>query len=180
MLILESVNRKLMRHLDNMNGLLIQGQPPRKGIKSHYQDRLEIDSAALPTERSGSVSMSHITDNEEEEETKEEFYFKKTSEKPGVKRIKTKKTAVIRSSIMEISSNDLHELEALVANGELEFAGEVDDEENVSEFGASSQNTEEKAEKLSQLITQSQKLTSPYSSKQQQVSVLDILSRQSS
>ena len=60
--------------------------------------------------------MSHITDGEYEEETKEEFLFKKTNEKTGVKRVKTNKKAVIRTSIMEISSNDLNECEALAAN----------------------------------------------------------------
>ena len=65
MLVLESVDRKLMRHLDRMNGLPVQGQ--RKGIKiNHYQDKLDVDSAALQTERSRSASMSHITDGEED------------------------------------------------------------------------------------------------------------------
>ena len=60
--------------------------------------------------------MSHITDGEEDEETKEEFLFKKINGKAGVKRVKANKKAVIRTSIMEISSNDLNECEALVAS----------------------------------------------------------------
>ena len=83
--------------------------------------------------------------------------FKKSNDKSNVQRVKANKKAVIRTSIMEISSNDLNEAEALAASdSQLEFDKEEgvveEDVSEISEFAVSSTYT---AEKLSQAISQS-------------------------
>ena len=75
--------------------------------------------------------------------------FKKSNDKSNVQRVKTNKKAVIRTSIMEISSNDLNEAEALAASdSQLEFDKEEgvveEDVSEISEFAVSSTYTAEK------------------------------------
>ena len=89
MLVLESMNRKLMRHLDRLNDLPVQTVLLGNNIQ-HYQDQydeqdrlFEIDStqggkSALPTQ-GGSVSMSNVSERDDMEEQKEEYWFKKST-----------------------------------------------------------------------------------------------------
>ena len=90
-----------------MNDLPIQNMLLGNNIQ-HYQDGLENDSAAMPT--AGSVSISHITDNEDDEENKEEFWFKKSTSANRLRPTGSKKN-VTRISKMDITSADLNEME---------------------------------------------------------------------
>ena len=105
---MESVNRKLLRHLDKQYGPKVQlDDKSAKEIKtSHYQDHLNFVETDLNT-ASGEGHMSFRSPLSEEEE--QEYLFKKESSKP---------MTIKRTSIMEISSNDITEIENAAFKGQ--------------------------------------------------------------
>ena len=112
-LVMESANRKMLRHLEKQYGLRAKGsEREAKEIKTaHYQDHLRIVETELNTDNGEALmSIKSLVSDEEEKE----YWFKKDE--------KTRPNKVMRTSIMEISTNDIQEIDPATFRGqELQF-----------------------------------------------------------